>query len=90
MAIVQRQLLGHVGHHERLRDGLPAFDGQRDVLIGVVGEGGVDEQFPRHPLDGAQHVGVADAATPELHDQADLVLRARHVADRPPLRGGLP
>jgi hypothetical protein len=51
----------------------------------VVGEGGIDEQLARNPLDGAQHIRITDAATPELHDQADLVWRARH-GERCPFR----
>jgi hypothetical protein len=39
----------------------------------MVGEGRVDEQLARHPLDGAQHPRIVDATPPELHDQADLV-----------------
>ncbi len=84
MALVEIELLRHEGDDEGLRDGLPAFDGERDVLIGVVGEGIVDEQLARHPLDGAEHLGVADAATPELHDQTDLVLRGCHDWIHPP------
>ena len=56
-----------------------------DVLIGVVGKGGVDEQFARHALDGAQHPRIANAAAPELHDQADLVRLTRH-GERSPMR----
>ncbi len=78
MRRLERELLGHVGNHVRLRDRLAAFDRQRDVLIGVFGEGLVDEHLARDGLDGAQHFGVADTATPQLHDKADLVLGACH------------
>src|SRR5262249_61819074 len=43
VALVELEMLGHESNHEGLRDGLPAIDGQRDVLVGVVGEGLVDE-----------------------------------------------
>ena len=88
VALVELELLGHEGDDVRLGDGLAAIDRQRDVLIGVVGEGLVDEQLARHPLDGAQHLGVANAATPELHDQPDLVLRGCH-GRLTPLGGGI-
>ena len=53
----------------------PQSMGSGDVLIGMIGQVGIDEEIARDPLDGAQHIIVADAATPELHDQPDLVLR---------------
>ena len=87
MALVELELLGHEGDDVRLGDGLAAFDGERDILIGVSGEGGVDEQLARHKLDGAQHTPVANAAMPELHDQADLVFRSLAMASDPPSRG---
>jgi hypothetical protein len=79
------QLLRHEGDDIRLGDRLAAIDRQRDVLISVLGEGRIDEHLARHAFDGAQDPGIADAATPELHDQADLVLRARHLPGPKPL-----
>src|SRR6478672_6485811 len=78
VALFELELLGHESHHIRLRDGLAAVDGERDVLISVVDEGRVDKQLARHKLDGAQYPRIADAAAPELHDQADLVRLTRH------------
>ena len=86
VARVELELLGHVGHDVRLRDGLAAFDRQRDVLIGVIAENFIDELLPRHALDRTQDRGVANAATPKLHDQTDLVLRARHIRATPASR----
>src|SRR4026209_2842450 len=78
MAVVEIELLGHEGDDVRLRDGLAAVDGERDVLIGVVGKGGVDEHLARHALDGAQHPRIADAAAPAPHDPADSGRLTRH------------
>src|SRR5690242_15844669 len=73
-------MLGHEGDHVGLGDRLAAFDGERDVFIGVVLEGRIYEQLARHKLDGTQHLGIADTATPELHDQLNLFLGPRHVS----------
>ena len=58
----QRQLLGHIGDHVRLADGLPARDRQRLVGIGGFDKAGFDEIGARHLLHRPQHRLVADAA----------------------------
>src|SRR5262249_58049177 len=45
------ELLGHVGDHIGLTDGLAAGDRQRLVRIGGIGEPGVDEVLARHLVD---------------------------------------
>ena len=65
VTLLQRQLFGHVGHHEGLADGLPAGDGQRTVTIGVGTIGLGDKGLARHVLHGAQHALVADAPPPQ-------------------------
>ncbi len=45
--LLQLQLLGHVGDHEGLADGLPAGDAERAVAIGVGAIGRLDENLAR-------------------------------------------
>src|SRR5262245_3838515 len=78
VALVELESFRHESDDKGLRDGLTASDGKRLVAIGVIGPFGIDEEIARDPLDGAQHIIVADAATPELHDQTDLVLGGYH------------
>ncbi len=65
----QRQLLGHIGHHIGLADGLPAVDRQRVVGIGALGEFRFDELPARHLVHGPQHRLVADAAPPQRQQE---------------------
>jgi hypothetical protein len=65
VALLQLKLLGHVGHHEGLADGLPAGDAERAVAIGVSAIAGRHEDLPRHLLHGAQHRLVADPPPPQ-------------------------
>src|ERR1700739_2041377 len=53
--LLQLQLLGHVGHHEGLADGLPAGDAERAVAIGLIEIGRLDESLARGFLHGAAH-----------------------------------
>ncbi len=80
MMRAQGQLLGHVGDHVRLADGLPAGNRQRLVGIGSVGELALDEALARHLVQGPQHRRVADATAAqrqqELH-MADVLRAAR-------------
>src|SRR5260221_11439824 len=59
------QLLGHVGDHKGLADGLPAGDAKRAVAIGVPPIGHRDERLARHLFHGAQHGLIADAPPPQ-------------------------
>ena len=63
--LLQMQLLGHVGDHEGLADGLPAGDAERAVAVGIGAIGRLDESLARNLLHGAQHRLVADPAPPQ-------------------------
>ncbi len=74
------ELLGHIGHHERLADGLAAGDRQRAIRIGVVRETVVNEALARHVVERAQHRHVVDAAPAQLEQElhaADAVFLVR-------------
>ena len=77
------ELLGHVGDHVGLADGLAAGDRQRPVGIGVVREAVVDEVLARHLVERAQHRHVVDAAPAQLEQElhaADAVFLVRLLA----------
>ncbi len=65
VVLPQLQLLGHVGHHEGLADGLPAGDAERTVAIGVTAVASRHENLPRHLFHGAQYRLVADPPPPQ-------------------------
>ena len=73
--LLQLQLLGHVGHHERLADGLPAGDAERAVAVGVGAVGRLDEHLARDLLHGAQHRLIADPAPPQVELKHHLFRR---------------
>ena len=58
----QHQLLGHIGDHVRLADGLAAGYRQRLIGIGGFDKARFDELGARHLLHRPQHRLVADAA----------------------------
>jgi hypothetical protein len=62
---LQLQLLGHVGHHEGLADGLAAGDAERAVAVGILAIGLIHERLARHLFHGAQHGLIADPAPPQ-------------------------
>src|SRR5690606_22884266 len=68
------KLLGHVGDDVGLADRLPAFDGQRMILIGLLAKRAADEFLARYALKRRQHALVADALPAQAHDQLDLAL----------------
>ena len=92
------QLLGHVGDHERLADGLPAGNPESAVAVGVGAIGRFHEDFARHLFHGAQHRLLADPPPPQGELEFHLFGRFRtcgHVvlvkgARSPRLAGGAP
>ncbi len=60
------QLFGHVGHHERLADGLPAGDAERAVAPGIGAVRRLHEHVARNFFHGAQHGLIADPAPPQV------------------------
>ena len=68
------QLLCHIGNDIGLADRLPAFDGQRMILIGLLAERSGDEFFAGHTLYGRKHPLVANALLTQAHDQFDLLV----------------
>src|SRR3546814_9230892 len=68
-AVGQFQRLGHEGDDEGLADGLPGRDRQRQILPGLVHEGGVHEQLARHPLERAEHGTAGDPTAPQATDR---------------------
>src|SRR5437899_1372073 len=62
----QLERLAHQRHHVRLRDRLPLADGQRRVLVGALGQPGLDEEMARHLPHGREHRRVAEAPRLEL------------------------
>ena len=73
--LLQLQLLGHVGHHEGLADGLPAGDAERAVAVGVGAVGRLHEGLARNLLHGPQHGLVADPAPPQVELKHHLFRR---------------
>src|SRR5438552_2554970 len=94
MVFLQLRLFGHVSHHKRLADGLPAGDPKRAVPIRISPIGRVHEKLARNLLHGAQHRLIADPASPQGELKHHLFLRILssghvHLARRrePPIRG---
>lgn len=50
----------------RLRDGLPAFDWKRRIVVGELGESRRDEGLPRDGLHSPEHVRILDVAARDL------------------------
>src|SRR6202158_6157554 len=63
--LLQLQLFGHVGHHERLADGLTAGDAERAVAISVGAVGRLHETLARNLFHGAQYRLIADPTPPQ-------------------------
>lgn len=82
MAIGHIQLVGHHADDERLRYGLAAIDGKRQVGIGLIGEAFLHEQVARHRLDRLQHALVAHAALAQRQDDAGDARVRTHGASR--------
>jgi hypothetical protein len=62
-----------------LRDGLPAADGQRRVLVGELGEVVGHERLARHAAERLEHARVRDAPAGELElDHATANVRLAH------------
>jgi hypothetical protein len=82
MMLLQLQLLGHVGHHEGLADGLAAGDAEGAVAVGVGAIGRLHEDVARNRLHGAQHRLIADPAPPQVelkHHLFRWILSGRHL-----------
>jgi len=80
MVALDPEMLGHVGDHIGLADGLAAGDRQRLVRIGIVQKRPVDEMLARHLVHGAQHRCVADPALAQAEQElhaADIVVARR-------------
>ncbi len=75
MVATQLQLLGHVRHHKRLTDGLPAGNAKRRVPIGGVPVASFDERLARNFFHGPQHGLVADAAAAQVELKHHLLRR---------------
>ena len=79
----EAQLLRHVRHHRRLRDGLAARDRQGAIVIGGGAERAGHKFLPWHGVHGPQHRGIGNLLQPEvaLHD-GSLLRAARNVESR--------
>src|SRR3954453_16426160 len=75
MRLLHVQLLGHVGNHEGLADGLAAGDPERAVAVSIFTVGGLHERLARDLLHGAQHRLVADPAPPQAELKHHLFRR---------------
>src|SRR5205085_4116704 len=73
------ECLGHARDDEGLAHRLAVTDRQRDILIGLIGEGGGHEELARDPLERAENARVGDAEAAQLHDEAQLLRRRGRV-----------
>src|SRR5262249_35693904 len=58
-----------------LAHGLAVADRQRDILVGLVGEGAGHEQLARHLLHRAEHARILDPGAAQLAEQPQLARR---------------
>src|SRR5712671_7392127 len=75
MRLLHVQLLGHIGNHEGLADGLAAGDSERAVPVGISTVGGLYERLTRDFFHGAQYRLVADPAPPQAELKHHLFRR---------------
>ena len=91
MVLLKLQLLGHVGHHEGLADGLAAGNAERAVAIGFGAIAFADKVLPRDLLQRPQDRLIADPAPPQVQLKHHFLWRAllgRHLSQPRRVRSG--
>src|SRR4051812_9192078 len=87
MPALEPELVGHIGDHEGLTDGLSAGNAQRRIAKGVAAVARLDKDLTVYLVHGAQYRLVADAAPPKIelkhHLFGGAVFRCRHRASLP-------
>jgi hypothetical protein len=72
--------LGHARDDDGLAQGLAVADGERHVLVGLVGEELGYEQLARHALDRGKDPRIGNARASQFHDEADLARLVGHAS----------